>query len=430
MLRLFNSLGKKLEDFQPVDERVVNIFTCGPSIYQRAHIGNFRTFLFEDVLVRYLEYRGWRVSRGMNVTDIEDKAIKEAQKSEITVKELTDENLDGFLREMRLLRIKTPDYLPRASACVDEAAAMVERLLELEIAYWYQGNVYFDPLKFPGFGKLYGLDMSRWPTKRRRFHRDTYPGIQWNLGDFILWHGYREGDPISWNTAIGRGRPSWNIQDPSMVASHFRETLSIYCGGIDNLYRHHDYSIAILESLRPYPMARFWLHGHHLFIDGKKMSKSRGNILYTDDLLSRGFNAAEIRFFLIDGHYREKLDYTEKAMKSAAEKLRAIRRRVRAIEERAGRAAPLEDDRARKIGEIFRNHMDQDLEVKGRLRRHLPGIGGAQPRGAEARGGSRLDRGPSEDRRGPERDLRTPAGSERHSLTISSRLSTASDCHV
>ena len=164
MLRLFNSLGKKLEDFHPVDERVVNIFTCGPSIYQRAHIGNLRTFLFEDILVRYLEYQGWRVSRGLNVTDIEDKAIKEADKSAITVKELTEENFEGFIREMRLLRIKTPDYLPRASACVDEAAAMAERLLALGIAYRHQGNVYFDPLKFPGFGKLYGLDMSRWPA--------------------------------------------------------------------------------------------------------------------------------------------------------------------------------------------------------------------------------------------------------------------------
>jgi len=364
MLRLFNSLGKKLEDFHPVDERVVNIFTCGPSIYQRAHIGNLRTFLFEDILVRYLEYRGWRVSRGMNVTDIEDKAIKEADKSAITVKELTEENFEGFLREMRLLRIKTPDYLPRASACVDEAAAMIARLLELGIAYWHRGNVYFDPLKFTGFGKLYGLDMSRWPAKKRHFHRDTYPGIQWNLGDFILWHGYREGDSLYWDTVIGRGRPSWNIQDPSMVASHLREPLSIYCGGIDNLYRHHDYSIAILESLRPYPMARFWLHGHHLFIGGKKMSKSRGNILYTDDLIVRGYTASEIRFFLINGHYRKKLDYTEKAMKSAAEQLRALRRRVLGLDKRAGRAAPIEDDRTRRIGEIFRSRMDQDLEVK------------------------------------------------------------------
>ena len=365
MLQLFNSLGKKLEDFHPVDKRVVNIFTCGPSIYQRAHIGNFRTFLFEDILVRYLEYRGWRVARGMNITDIEDKAIKEADKSEITVKELTEENYHGFLREMRLLRIKTPDYLPRASACVDEAAAMIERLLELGIAYWHRGNVYFDPLKFPGFGKLYGLDMSRWPAKKRRFHRDTYPGIQWNLGDFILWHGYREGDSLYWDTVIGRGRPSWNIQDPSMVASHFRETLSIYCGGIDNLYRHHDYSIAILESLRSYPMARFWLHGNHLFIGGKKMSKSRGNILYTDDLIARGYSAAEIRFFLINGHYREKLDYTERALKEAAEQLRDLRRLVSVLDKRAGRAVPLEDDRTRRIGEIFREHMDEDLRVKG-----------------------------------------------------------------
>ena len=157
-----------------------------------------------------------------------------------------------------------------------------------------------------------------------------------------------------------------------MVASHFRETLSIYCGGIDNLYRHHDYSIAILESLRPYPMARFWLHGNHLFIDGKKMSKSRGNILYTGDLIDRGYSAAEIRFFLINGHYREKLNYSEKAMRSAAEELRELRSRVRALDERAGRAAPSADDRTRRIGEIFRNHMDRDLEVK----RAVDGISG------------------------------------------------------
>ena len=314
----------------------MTIFTCGPSIYQRAHIGNFRTFLFEDILVRYLEFRGWRVERGMNITDIEDKAIKEACNSGITLKELTEENIDGFLREMHLLRIKMPDHLPRASACVEETAAMIERLLELGVAYRHGGNVYFDPLKFPGFGKLYGLDMSRWPTRRRRFHRDTYPGIQWNLGDFILWHGYREGDTVFWDTRIGRGRPSWNIQDPSIVASYFQETLSIYCGGIDNLYRHHDYSLAILESLRPYPMARFWLHGHHLLVGGRKMSKSRGTVITTDDLLARGYDAAEIRFFLIHGHYRETLSYTDRAMESAAEELRRLRTRVREIAKRAG----------------------------------------------------------------------------------------------
>jgi cysteinyl-tRNA synthetase len=364
MLRLYNSLGKKMEDFKPVSEKVVTLFTCGPSIYQRAHIGNFRTFLFEDILVRYLEYLGWRVERGMNFTDIEDKAIKEAHKKGVSVEKLTKENIDGFLREMRLLRIKTPDYLPRASDYVKEAAAMIERLLELKVAYRHQGNIYFDPLKFPGFGKLYGLDMSRWPTRRRRFHRDTYPGIQWNLGDFILWHGYRKGDKVFWDTAIGRGRPSWNIQDPSMVGSHYQETLSIYCGGIDNLYRHHDYSLAILESLRPYPMARFWLHGHHLLVGGRKMSKSRGTVYYTGDLIEQGYTAAEIRFFLIYGHYREALSFSDRNMKAAAEKLRRLQRQVRKIERRADGSAPLEDDKVRGIRESFRGHMDEDLEVR------------------------------------------------------------------
>ncbi|OPY92473.1 MAG: Cysteine--tRNA ligase [Syntrophaceae bacterium PtaU1.Bin231] len=364
MLRLFNSLGKGLQDFHPVNEEVVRIFTCGPSVYQRAHIGNFRTFLFEDVLVRYLKYSGFRVERGMNFTDIEDKAIVESRKSGLSISELTEKNIDEFLREMKLLGLLIPEHMPRASDCVGEAAAMIGRLLELGIAYRHGGNIYFDPLKFPGFGKLFGLDMRRWPARRRRFHRDTYPGIQWNLGDFILWHGYREGDAVFWDTPIGRGRPSWNIQDPSMVAGYFQETLSIYCGGIDNLYRHHDYSIAILESLQPYPVARFWLHGNHLLVAGRKMSKSRGTLIYTDALLGQGYDAAEIRFFLLYGHYRDRLSYTERAMKSAAERLGRLRSGVREISERAGSAAP-EGDPARWVRETFRRRMDDDMDVKG-----------------------------------------------------------------
>ena len=298
MLKLFNSLGKKLEPFEPVNPNVVTLFTCGPSVYQRAHIGNFRTFLFEDVLVRYLEYSGYPVKRGMNFTDVEDKAIQEAQARKKSLEALTDENIDNFVREMKLLRMKIPDYLVRASEAIEESVEIIEQLLSLKIAYWYRGNVYFDPLKFPGFGKLYGLDMSKWPVKKRRFHKDTYPGLNWNLGDFILWHGCKKEDITCWDTRIGRGRPSWNIQDPSMVSKHFNETLSIYCGGYDNLFRHHDYSIAILESIRPYPMARFWLHGYHLVVNGQKMSKSKGNIYYTDTLLNQGYDMDQIRFFL------------------------------------------------------------------------------------------------------------------------------------
>ena len=339
MLKLFNSLGKKIEPFEPVNPNVVTLFTCGPSVYQRAHIGNFRTFLFEDIVIRYLEYSGYSVKRGMNFTDVEDKAIQEAKTRNMSLKTLTDKNIDGFIREMKLLRMKVPDYPVRASEAIDQSVEIIEQLLSLGVAYWYRGSVYFDPLKFPGFGKLYGLDMSKWPARKRRFHKDTYPGLNWNLGDFILWHGCRKEEVTCWDTRIGRGRPSWNIQDPSMVSKHFDETLSIYCGGYDNLFRHHDYSIAILESIRPYPMARFWLHGYHLLVNGQKMSKSKGNIYYTDTLLDQGYDIDQIRFFLIYGHYRKKLNYSDRAMALAAEKLKRFKEKVKALERRSAQNA-------------------------------------------------------------------------------------------
>ena len=363
-MNLFNSLGKRLATFDPDKGSPVTVFTCGPSIYQQAHIGNFRTFLFEDVLVRYLEFKGYRVLRGMNFTDIEEKAIVEAQTKKRDLQALTEENIAGFMQEMRLLRMKMPDYLPKASDYVVEAVAIIQRLLELGLAYRHKKNIYFDPLQVPDFGKLYGLDMAKWPTRKRRYHRDTYPGTQWNLGDFILWHGAAEaGNGAFWDTAIGRGRPSWNIQDPAMIAPHYHEPLSIYCGGADNLYRHHDYTLAIMEAIRDYPLAQFWLHCRHLMVDGRKMSKSKGNVYYTETLLAAGYNAREIRFFLIYGHYREKLDYSTAAMGHASAKLRAFRQIVSAIKDKAADAAV---DGCRLAGQIknaFAASMDDDLQL-------------------------------------------------------------------
>ncbi len=222
--------------------------------------------------------------------------------------------------------MKIPDYLPKASDAIDQAVEIINRLLDLKVAYWNRGNVYFEPLKFSGFGEIYGLDMTRWPSKKRRFHRDTYPGMRWNLGDFILWHGYKKADTVYWDTSIGKGRPSWNIQDPSMIFKHFNETLSIYCGGYDNLFRHHDYTRAILESVWPYPMARYWLHCQHLYVNGQKMSKSKGNMYYIDTLLEQGYEIQEIRFFLIYCHYRQQLNYSDENMRSVVEKLKKFRR--------------------------------------------------------------------------------------------------------
>lgn len=364
MLRLFNTFGRKLEPFRTAANKRATIFTCGPSVYQRAHIGNFRTFLFEDILVRYLEYSGFTVERGMAVTDIEDKAVKEAEKLRTSVKELTDKNISQFIKELKLLNMKVPHYMPRASDCVPESVGIIKKLLEKKIAYSHGGNIYFDPLKVRGFGKLFGLDMSKWPKKKRRFHKDTYPGIQWNYGDFILWHGCEISEKACWTTELGEGRPSWNVQDPSMVLRHFRRTLSVFCGGIDNLYRHHDYSVAILESIKPYPMSRFWLHGAHLFVNSQKMSKSKGNIYYTDTLMKKGYSPREIRFFLMYNHYRKRLNYSDKAMEAAAQRLRDFRDRVRLISKKAGSARPADSHISDSIETAFISSMDNDMSVK------------------------------------------------------------------
>ncbi len=362
MLRLFNTLGKRLEIFRPANPKSVDVFTCGPSVYQRAHIGNFRTFLFEDVLVRYLEYSGFPVRRGMNITDIEDKAFEEANRRKVDVKDLAEGNIKDFIREMRLLKMKIPDYLPRASEAIDEVVKIIKLLLARKIAYWYRGNVYFDPLKYSRFGELYGLDMARWPRQKRRFHKDTYPGMRWNLGDFILWHGYKEGE-LDWDTPIGKGRPSWNIQDASLVLKHYHGTLSFYCGGIDNLIRHHDYTKAIVESLRSYPMSKFWLHCHHLVAEGRKMSKSKGNIYYVEDLLRDGYTADEIRFFLIYGYYRKRLNYAKANVKSATEKLVHLKGKVKAIRRKAGRKSEAGREMVRRVKDAFTSEMDDDLNV-------------------------------------------------------------------
>ncbi len=379
MLKIFNTLGRKLVTFRPVNPGLVTIFTCGPSVYQRAHLGNMRTFLFEDVLVRYLEYAGFAVRRGMIITDIEDKAILEAEKEKTTVKRLTDRNIGQFLKETDALGMKRPDFLPRASEHVEHAVAIIEELLKREVAYWHQGNVYFDPLKFKGFGKLFGLDMTIWPKNKRRFHQDTYPGVQWNMGDFILWHGCPGGRDGCWDTAIGRGRPSWNVQDASTLLQYFDDTLSIYCGGIDNLYRHHDYNIAILESVRRYPMARFWLHGYHLKVDGRKMSKSKGNIVYADTLRAEGYRYAEIRFWLMYGHYRKTLNFRIDLIQEATNRLSAFRDSIRPIARRAASAVPGSFASAGRVAEAFRKGMENDLNVKQAVDRVIAVLAGFHP---------------------------------------------------
>lgn len=366
-LRLINTMTDQQETFTPRRPGRVKLFTCGPSVYRRQHIGNYRTYLFEDVLLKYLEYRGLSVERVINFTDVEDKAIEEAREAGIGVAELRRPVEAAFFEECDLLGIRLPADIPRASTSVESAVDLIERLLKRGHAYWHEGEVFFEPLTYEGFGRLYGLDMSRWPEKTIRFRRDTYTGHRWNRGDFILWHACEKVDgQTCWDTAIGRGRPAWNIQDAAMIAKNLGFAIDIHTGGIDNLYRHHDYTLAVMEGASGKVFCPWWLHGGHLLVDGRKMSKSKGNVTYVDDLLHRGFQPRHIRFFLLNGPYREDLDLRISRLEAGAGRLDRIRRLLAQLHERRTPDAPSPDpDPAQGLRDDFQSAMNNDLDFAG-----------------------------------------------------------------
>ncbi|WP_455364862.1 class I tRNA ligase family protein [[Eubacterium] cellulosolvens] len=364
MLRLYNTLPRKIVPFKPVQDRKVKMFTCGPSIYRLPHIGNYRTFLFEDILQRYLEYLGYEVTRLLAITDVEDKAIEESERKKMPLKKLTKENLRFFLKDMEDLKVRKPTYISLSSSTIEQSVKLIKKLLQKKFAYWYEGNVYADPLRFKDFGKLAKLDLRSWPKKKHRFHRDTYPGIRWNRGDFILWHGRKRRDKVFWATDIGEGRPSWNIQDAAMISKHFGATIDIACGGIDSLARHHDYTISIMEGIFKRQLARYWLHGAHLFIKKMKMSKSKGNVYYPRDLLNRGFSREHIRFFLISEHYRKKVNFTTEKLRLLSARLDSFKAMVDDLKKsKSNSAHRSSSELIKEVRRRFENDMNNDLDV-------------------------------------------------------------------
>jgi cysteinyl-tRNA synthetase len=370
VLRLYNTMSRSKEVFVPRSSTGVKMFTCGPSVYRRPHVGNYRTFVWEDLLLRYLRHLGYSVERVINLTDIEDKAIAEAGRHEVNVGQLTGEVVDRFLDECRRLRIDLPGIIPRSSTSVDQAVELIKVLLHKGYAYRHGGDIFFDPLKYDGFGRLFGLDMSRWPSQKRRFRRDTYPGRRWNLGDFILWHGEKKGVEPVWSTEIGRGRPAWNIQDPAMITKHLGFSVDICCGGIDNLYRHHDYNLAVVEASSGVDLARFWIHGEHLLSRGRKMSKSIGNIVYVEDLVQGDFTADHLRFFLLYGHHRKRVNLLPSSFEKTAARLDDLRRRVDLLLSDTlpmGLEALPQGDPAGSLIDDFNDRMNDDLDARSAI---------------------------------------------------------------
>jgi cysteinyl-tRNA synthetase len=244
---------------------------------------------------------------------------------------------------------------------------LIRRLIDSGHAYWHQGEVFFDPLTYDGFGRLYGLDMSRWPNKKIRFRRDTYPGQRWNRGDFILWHKFnnKEKEPW-WDTEIGQGRPAWNIQDAAMIRKHLGFEIDIHTGGVDNLYRHHDYTLAIMEGASSKPFCPWWLHGGHLTINGQKMSKSKNNVTYVQDLIEQGFQPRHIRFFLLYAPYNDKLNLRISHMEERAGHLDRIRRLANSLQTHNTKDSHgIQKDLAAEMCAAFEERMNDNLDYAG-----------------------------------------------------------------
>ncbi len=326
MLRLFNTLTRKREKFQPLGE-VVGIYTCGPSVYQYAHIGNFRTFVFEDVLVRYLKFKGFNVKRVMNLTDIEDKTIATARKEGKSLGELTVFYSKAFFEDMELLNLLPADVFPRATEHVPEIVEIIKKLMEKGFAYrGKDGSVYYDVSRFRGWGKLSRLKLR---IGKKRIKRDEWGEESAIISDFALWKSYEKEDgEVFWETELGKGRPGWHIECSAMCSKHLGTRFDIHIGGVDNIFPHHETVIAQNFGAFGVNPSKYWLHCRHLMVDWKKMSKSTGNYYTLQELTAMGYRPMAIKYLLLTMNYRRRLNFTFEGLEEAGRKLEKIQHTV------------------------------------------------------------------------------------------------------
>jgi len=302
-LRFYNTLTQQVEDFAPASDGAVRMYTCGPTVYDYAHIGNFRTFTFVDLLRKWLRASGFTLNHVMNVTDVDDKIIRNAVAQHKSLAEYTEVYTEAFLEDCNTLRLERPERLVRATAHIDDMVAAIERLGVSGHTYQSDGSVYFRIATFPEYGKLSHNDFSG-NLSGARVDVDEYDKA--DVRDFALWKAPKEGEP-AWETPLGAGRPGWHIECSVMAIKYLGETLDIHAGGIDLIFPHHENEIAQSESLTGKPFARFWLHAEFLMVEGQKMSKSLGNYFTLRDVVARGYPPEAIRYLLASVPYRKQL---------------------------------------------------------------------------------------------------------------------------
>ena len=324
-IRFFNTLTRQIEDFAPREAGQVKLYTCGPTVYNFAHIGNFRAYIFEDLLQRHLELRGFKVTRVMNLTDVDDKTIRGCRAAGIPLAEFTQPFKAAFFEDLDTLRIKRADHFPEATADnhIARMISMISTLVEKGHAYRAEdGSVYFRIRSFPNYGKLahFNLDELRDGV---RVSNDEYE--KENVGDFALWKAWDPADgDVGWESPWGRGRPGWHIECSAMATEILGDQLDIHCGGEDNIFPHHEAEIAQSECVTGHPFVRLWMHCKHLQVEGSKMAKSAGNFFTLRDLMEKGWTGREVRYALISVKYREPLNFTFEGLAAARSALQRL----------------------------------------------------------------------------------------------------------
>lgn len=297
------------------------MYACGPTVYGYCHIGNFRTFVFQDLLRRYIKYRGFALKHVMNITDVDDKIIKGALEAGMPIQEFTKPYVEAFLEDMEKLRIEKPDLTPFATEHIDDMVELVAKLQEKGHTYESDGSTYFRISTFPNYGKLSRVDLSESPGTAPT-DADEY--TKENPRDFVLWKAKKEEGEASWETALGTGRPGWHLECSAMSMKYLGESFDIHCGGVDLVFPHHENEIAQSEAATGQPFVRHWIHSEFLQVEGEKMSKSRGNQYTLRDLMERGCDPRAVRYLLQSAHYRKPLNFTFEGIKRAESALRRI----------------------------------------------------------------------------------------------------------
>jgi len=360
-LQFFNTLTSRTENFEPLHGNTVRIYSCGPTVYDYAHVGNFRTYMFADILRRYLRYRGFQLDHVVNITDVEDKIIRSARQAGKSLREYTEYYIAALEEDSRKLRLERPEHVVRATDHIPEMIGAIERLAAKGMTYQSDGSVYYRIAAFPEYGRLSHLEVSG-IRAGARVDVDEY--TKDDARDFVLWKAAKPDEPY-WDSPFGPGRPGWHIECSVMAMKYLGDTLDIHSGGVDLIFPHHENEIAQSEGITGKPFVRYWLHSEHLLVDGQKMSKSLGNFYTLRDLFGKGFSPDDVRYLLASVPYRKQLNFTFDALKSAhtaIERLRNFKLRLDTDRFEPGENPEL-TTMATEAQQHFEAGMDDDLNT-------------------------------------------------------------------